>query len=438
MDIKQLFARVHQDLEIIKSALTPDGRALEPREVEGIERDALRADRLADDIQTLARASGSSFHQAEGLPKVTVKLDNLDRDGDVLVMTRSLDWARMQQSLLGSRWEMADGLAYTIVDDQPSLVEKIRAEIGKKPTIDDSEYSPTDPPLSESLPRRRRPLHPGDRTRVSGQYEDSSTGNEVTSVAGHPLPPTRKRGAKYRLVDATKHEALPSHGTSGHRTWTLAGEAKDVQKAIALLKGAEGESRGPSGKSLGRISVSVDKLEQDGEVATVTVRAWTHEEGVDGPLALSEQFKELRYEAPRGKSPISSFVYVDDVTESLPRRSRGTCGKTAKERRQAEHIADSYEERGVDKRTAKSRACATVNARRNERMEALPKPVVFIADEELPSGISRRFLTDAALEHIAEGHRKFEIRGGHSQRGWVHKFDIIRDGETYKLLRTSH
>lgn len=58
------------------------------------------------------------------------------------------------------------------------------------------------------------------------------------------------------------------------------------------------------------------------------------------------------------------------LTESLP--SRGTCGRTPKERRQAEHIADSYEDRGLDARTSKSRGCATVNARRNERMESLP------------------------------------------------------------------
>lgn len=58
------------------------------------------------------------------------------------------------------------------------------------------------------------------------------------------------------------------------------------------------------------------------------------------------------------------------LTESLP--SRGTCGRTPKERRQAEHIAESYEDRGLDARTSKSRGCATVNARRNERMESLP------------------------------------------------------------------
>ncbi|WP_425616604.1 hypothetical protein NA78x_000253 [Anatilimnocola sp. NA78] len=35
---------------------------------------------------------------------------------------------------------------------------------------------------------------------------------------------------------------------------------------------------------------------------------------------------------------------------------------TDKQKRQAEHIADSYEERGTPKKTAKARAWATVNA----------------------------------------------------------------------------
>jgi plasmid stabilization system protein ParE len=34
---------------------------------------------------------------------------------------------------------------------------------------------------------------------------------------------------------------------------------------------------------------------------------------------------------------------------------------TGKQKRQAEHIADSYAERGVSKKTAKARAYATVN-----------------------------------------------------------------------------
>lgn len=71
---------------------------------------------------------------------------------------------------------------------------------------------------------------------------------------------------------------------------------------------------------------------------------------------------------------MASQCVIEDV-ESLP--SRGSCGRTSKERRQAEHIAESYESRGVDPRTSKSRACATVNARRNEQMESLPAPGDF-------------------------------------------------------------
>lgn len=41
---------------------------------------------------------------------------------------------------------------------------------------------------------------------------------------------------------------------------------------------------------------------------------------------------------------------------------RGDKGKyTEKQKRKAEHIAESYEERGVDEKEAKSRAWATVN-----------------------------------------------------------------------------
>ena len=87
------------------------------------------------------------------------------------------------------------------------------------------------------------------------------------------------------------------------------------------------------------------------------------------------------------------------LTESLP--SRGTCGRTPKERRQAEHIADSYEDRGLDARTSKSRGCATVNARRNERMESMPTGA---QDDELGLYEARHSLTTRGLTNpIAEG-----------------------------------
>ena len=51
-------------------------------------------------------------------------------------------------------------------------------------------------------------LTPGQLTPFSGQYvvigsRGGNTGKEVTSVQGHPLPPTEKPGQTYRLVDAT-------------------------------------------------------------------------------------------------------------------------------------------------------------------------------------------------------------------------------------------
>lgn len=53
-------------------------------------------------------------------------------------------------------------------------------------------------------------LSPGQRTPVSGQYEEvgprgGRTGHEVTSVQGKPLPPTSKPGSGYVVVDKTKH-----------------------------------------------------------------------------------------------------------------------------------------------------------------------------------------------------------------------------------------
>lgn len=51
----------------------------------------------------------------------------------------------------------------------------------------------------------------GERTPISGQYEvinsnGKSTGLEVTSTAGNPLPPTSESDQSYRLVDPTKHK----------------------------------------------------------------------------------------------------------------------------------------------------------------------------------------------------------------------------------------
>ena len=46
---------------------------------------------------------------------------------------------------------------------------------------------------------------PGDIARVSGQYKNTTTKTEVTSVKGEKLPPTPKPGQHYVLADKTKH-----------------------------------------------------------------------------------------------------------------------------------------------------------------------------------------------------------------------------------------
>jgi len=48
-------------------------------------------------------------------------------------------------------------------------------------------------------------LTPGTPAPRSGQYRNTSTGNEVTTVRNEPLPPTPKAGQRYVLVDPTKH-----------------------------------------------------------------------------------------------------------------------------------------------------------------------------------------------------------------------------------------
>ena len=49
-------------------------------------------------------------------------------------------------------------------------------------------------------------LKPGSKAPVSGQYKPSKGGGEVTAVKGKRLPPSKKPGTNYKLVDATKHK----------------------------------------------------------------------------------------------------------------------------------------------------------------------------------------------------------------------------------------
>jgi len=48
-------------------------------------------------------------------------------------------------------------------------------------------------------------LRSGQTTPTSGQYRNSVTRQEVTSIEGKPLPPGPK-GSHYDLVDATQHK----------------------------------------------------------------------------------------------------------------------------------------------------------------------------------------------------------------------------------------
>ena len=49
-------------------------------------------------------------------------------------------------------------------------------------------------------------LKPGNKVPESGQYKPSKGGGEVTGVKGKRLPPSKKPGTKYNLVDPTKHK----------------------------------------------------------------------------------------------------------------------------------------------------------------------------------------------------------------------------------------
>lgn len=48
-------------------------------------------------------------------------------------------------------------------------------------------------------------LTPGTPAPYSGQYSVIGEKREVTAVKNKPLPPGRKKGTKYKLVDKTKH-----------------------------------------------------------------------------------------------------------------------------------------------------------------------------------------------------------------------------------------
>jgi len=54
--------------------------------------------------------------------------------------------------------------------------------------------------------RRKKYFKPGEKAKVSGQYENIKTGREVTVTQGEPFPPTPKKRQGYILTDPTKHK----------------------------------------------------------------------------------------------------------------------------------------------------------------------------------------------------------------------------------------
>jgi hypothetical protein len=52
----------------------------------------------------------------------------------------------------------------------------------------------------------RKGLRPGQKVPLSGQYRNSKTRSEVTSVKGERVPPGPK-GSSYVLADRTKHKS---------------------------------------------------------------------------------------------------------------------------------------------------------------------------------------------------------------------------------------
>lgn len=188
---------------------------------------------------------------------------------------------------------------------------------------------------------------------------------EVTSVSppnSHAFVHMELSNGRYldldmyeRVQRQTAVESLPSCSSCG---------SAPRMSAQAMQRYGRGE-HGPGTSKIvdlrhhdGAIS-SGRVVEERGRTRDSWVVAWS-----SGPLS-GETTIFSRVQLP-GETDLG-WLSLRETAESLP--SRGTCGRTPKERRQAEHIAESYEGRGLDARTSKSRACATVNARRNEQME---------------------------------------------------------------------
>lgn len=52
----------------------------------------------------------------------------------------------------------------------------------------------------------KKSYKPGETVPFSGQYKNTGTGYEVTSVEGKKFPPTPQKGDRYIPVDKTRHK----------------------------------------------------------------------------------------------------------------------------------------------------------------------------------------------------------------------------------------
>lgn len=207
-----------------------------------------------------------------------------------------------------------------------------------------------------------------------------------------------RRDARYAVVQTREHnvERRLARMSPEERGAEHARNAEMFSRVFGRSEGTE-SLPAPGGRT--PIAITLRHPERRDLTAMVTASAsepgrfqltWVDDEGPSGHTTRDTPEEAVRYAVDEGyrldsANTAEARAMVERVerarteraakieswlTESLP--SRGTCGRTPKERRQAEHIAESYEDRGLDARTSKSRGCATVNARRNERMESLP------------------------------------------------------------------
>jgi hypothetical protein len=86
----------------------------------------------------------AEIHSGE---KLRIELDNQGSEpGSVLVTTDDAEGAMHDQSIRGSMWENADGMAYAIISDEPGLVEALEAD---GYDVYSSAYSPMDELMDE-------------------------------------------------------------------------------------------------------------------------------------------------------------------------------------------------------------------------------------------------------------------------------------------------